>query len=183
MPRSASATWWCVEAELEGCATARRLPGLAAPAVCSGPENPASARKSPVLQGFCVVEAAGIEPASADAPDRASTSVVPDSDSPAGRFRDDTPAGLAILKCRAAGDWLSLGAEPDVGAAFPTSGRAGCDVASPKGYLGSDCEFVLRICSFPGGFTRPTGDLGLQLYRRTDHVETRSPPYVVVDVV
>jgi hypothetical protein len=129
------------------------------------------------------VEAAGIEPASADAPDRASTSVVPDSDSPAGRFRDDTPDGLAILECRAAGDWLSLGAEPDVGAAFPASGRAGCDVASPKGYLGSDCEFVLRICSFPGGFTRPTGDLGLQLYRRTDHVETRSPPYVLFDVV
>ena len=124
------------------------------------------------------VEAAGIEPASADAPGRASTSVVPDSDSPAGRFRDDTPDGLAILESRAAGDWLSLGAEPDVGAAFPASGRAGCDVASPKGYLGSDCEFVLRICSFPGGFTRPTGDLGLQLYRRTDHVETRSPPYV-----
>jgi GNAT superfamily N-acetyltransferase len=31
----------------------------------------------------------------------------------------------------------------------------------------------------PGGFTRPTGDLGLQLSRRTDHVETWSPPYVV----
>jgi mycothiol synthase len=31
---------------------------------------------------------------------------------------------------------------------------------------------------FPGGFTRPTGDLGLQLDRRTDHVETWSPPYV-----
>ena len=32
---------------------------------------------------------------------------------------------------------------------------------------------------FPGGFTRPTGDLGSQLSRRTDHVETRSPPYVI----
>src|SRR4029450_10293462 len=30
----------------------------------------------------------------------------------------------------------------------------------------------------PGGFTRPTGDLDLQLSRRTDHVETWSPPYV-----
>ena len=49
------------------------------------------------LQAFIAVEAAGIEPASADAPERASTSVVPDSDSPAGRFRDDTPDGLAIL--------------------------------------------------------------------------------------
>src|SRR5919202_4795057 len=34
----------------------------------------------------------------------------------------------------------------------------------------------------PGCFTRPTGDLGLQLCRRIDHVETRSPPYVVVIV-
>ncbi len=32
---------------------------------------------------------------------------------------------------------------------------------------------------FPGGLTRPTGDLGSQLNRRTDHVETRSPPYVI----
>jgi len=91
--------------------------------------------------------------------------------------------GLAILKRRAAGDWLSLGAEPDVGAPALASGRARRDVASPKGYLGSECEIVLRICSVPGGFTRPTGDLGLQLYRRTDHVETRSPPYVCSSLV
>ena len=58
--------------------------------------------------------------------------------------------------------------------------RAVPGAASPiPSYLGSECEIILRICSFPGGFTRPTGDLGLQLYRRTDHVETRSPPYVV----
>ena len=37
--------------------------------------------------------------------------------------------------------------------------------------------FRSHLC-FPGGFTRPTGDLGLQLSRRIDHVETRSPPYV-----
>ena len=55
---------------------------------------PPSSRKS-CKRRF--MEAAGIEPASADAPERASTSVVPDSDSPAGRFRDDTPDGLAIL--------------------------------------------------------------------------------------
>jgi hypothetical protein len=42
--------------------------------------------------------------------------------------------------------------------------------------LGSECEIVLRTCFVPGCFTRPTGDLGLQLFRRTDHVETRSPP-------
>src|SRR5919202_3726866 len=34
----------------------------------------------------------------------------------------------------------------------------------------------------PGCFTRPTGDLGLRLCRRIDHVETRSPPYVVLIV-
>src|SRR5688500_19058935 len=57
--------------------------------------------------------------------------------------------------------------------------RAVPGAASPiPSYLGSECEIILRICSVPGGFTRPTGDLGLQLYRRTDHVETRSPPYV-----
>ena len=62
--------------------------------------------------------------------------------------------------------------------------RAVPGAASPiPSYLGSECEIILRICSFPGGFTRPTGDLGLQLYRRTDHVETRSPPYVCAPIV
>ncbi len=42
--------------------------------------------------------------------------------------------------------------------------------------LGGECEIVLRTCVVPGCFTRPTGDLGLQLIRRTDHVEARSPP-------
>jgi hypothetical protein len=31
---------------------------------------------------------------------------------------------------------------------------------------------------FSGCFRRPTGDLRLQLSRRTDHVETVAPPYV-----
>jgi hypothetical protein len=44
--------------------------------------------------------------------------------------------------------------------------------------LGSECEFVIRTYVGPGCFTRPTGDLDLQLSRRTDHVETWSPPYV-----
>ena len=39
------------------------------------------------------VEAAGIEPASADAPDKASTSVVCALISPGGRFADDLPTG------------------------------------------------------------------------------------------
>jgi hypothetical protein len=42
---------------------------------------------------FSEVEAAGIEPASADAPDRASTSVVWALISPGGRFPDDLPTG------------------------------------------------------------------------------------------
>jgi hypothetical protein len=44
--------------------------------------------------------------------------------------------------------------------------------------LGGECELMIRTCIVPGGLTRPTGDLGLQLSRRTDHVETWSPPYV-----
>ena len=40
------------------------------------------------------------------------------------------------------------------------------------------CFPHLRLVS--GCFTRPTGDLGLQLCRRTDHVETMAPPYVFV---
>jgi hypothetical protein len=56
--------------------------------------------------------------------------------------------------------------------------RAQLGATSLPNYLGSECEIVLRTCIVAGGFTRPTGDLGLQLCRRTDHVETRSPPYV-----
>ena len=40
-----------------------------------------------------------------------------------------------------------------------------------------DRSFALAFCA--GCFTRPTGDLGSLLDRRTDHVETWSPPYVV----
>jgi hypothetical protein len=86
--------------------------------------------------------------------------------------------GLAILECRAAGDWLSLGAEPDRWRPCPDLGPSQEGRRLPKRYLGGECEIVLRTCVVPGGFTRPTGDLGLQLCRRTDHVETRSPPYV-----
>jgi hypothetical protein len=61
-------------------------------------------------------------------------------------------------------------------AATRTTGRIRSD-ASPN-YLGGECEIVIRTYVDPGGLTRPTGDLGLQLDRRTDHVETWSPPYV-----
>src|SRR6188472_2364885 len=36
----------------------------------------------------------------------------------------------------------------------------------------------IRTCIGSGCFTRPTGDLRLQLCRRADHVETMAPPYV-----
>jgi hypothetical protein len=39
---------------------------------------------------------------------------------------------------------------------------------------------VIRTCIGSGCFRRPTGDLRLQLTRRTDHVEAMAPPYVVL---
>jgi hypothetical protein len=42
---------------------------------------------------------------------------------------------------------------------------------------------MIRTCIVPGGLTRPTGDLDLQLSRRTDHVETWSPPYVLAPIL
>jgi hypothetical protein len=124
-----------------------------------------------------IVEAAGIEPASADAPVRTSTSVVRALDSTAGRGR--TPYrrpshplvsrfGRLALPPRRARCWRR----------YPSHGPD----SERRRYLtelGGECEIVLRTCLCAGGFTRPTGDLGLQLCRRTDHVETRSPPYVV----
>src|ERR687886_159897 len=38
--------------------------------------------------------------------------------------------GLAILQCRVSGDWLSLRAEPVLGAAARATGRARSDVAT-----------------------------------------------------
>ena len=83
--------------------------------------------------------------------------------------------GLAILWSPAPGDWLSLGGEPVGWRRIPSHGPK----TERRRYLtrlGGECEIVLRTCFVPGCFTRPTGDLGLQLFRRTDHVETRSPP-------
>ena len=55
------------------------------------------------------MEAAGIEPASVSRPGKASTSLgCLGFRPPAGDSRP--PDGLAILWCRASGDWLSLGA-------------------------------------------------------------------------
>ena len=122
------------------------------------------------------MEAAGIEPASAIAPVRASTSLACALLSPGGRFAGDLPTGQPILWSHPSGDQRSFGASPFSDAATRITGRIRSD-ASPN-YLGGECEIVIRTCSVPGGFTRPTGDLGLQLGRRTDHVETWSPPYV-----
>jgi hypothetical protein len=79
--------------------------------------------------------------------------------------------GLAILWSPASGDWLSLGGEPVGWRRIPSHGPK----TERRRYLtrlGGECEIVLRTCFVPGCFTRPTGDLGLQLFRRTDHVET-----------
>ena len=87
-------------------------------------------------------------------------------------------AGLAILWCRASGDWLSLGAEPVSDAATRATGRARSDALRYGLGSESECVIVIRTYVAPGCFRRPTGNLRLQLSRRTDHVETRSPPYV-----
>ena len=70
-----------------------------------------------------------------------------------------------------------LWGQPVYDAATRTTGRVRSD-ASPN-YLGGECEIRIRTyVGFPGFLTRPTGVLDLQLSRRTDHVETWSPPYV-----
>jgi hypothetical protein len=97
---------------------------------------------------------------------------------PDGWFTADPPAGLAILWSRAAGDWLSFGASPFSDAGSRATGRARADtllVVQTRQRV-RDGFPHLRLVS--GCLTRPTGDLGLQLCRRTDHVETMAPPYV-----
>ena len=89
----------------------------------------------------------------------------------------DLPAGPAILVSHPSADWLCFGASPFNDAATLATGRTRSD-ASPN-YLGGECEIRIRTyVGFPGFLTRPTGVLDLQLSRRTDHVETWSPPYV-----
>ena len=91
--------------------------------------------------------------------------------------RERPTDGLAILKSRALGDWLSLCAEPDCWR--PDPGLGPCSAG--RRYLVLTRRRVRDRSSHlrcAGGFTRPTGDLGSQLCRRTDHVETWTPPYV-----
>ena len=86
------------------------------------------------------MEAAGIEPASAVAPVRASTSLACALLSPGGRFAGDLPPGQPSLVSHPSGDWLSFGASPLYDAATRITGRIRSD-ASPN-YLGGECEFV-----------------------------------------
>src|SRR3989440_12501183 len=55
-------------------------------------------------------------------------------------------AGLAILWCRASGDWLSLGAEPVSDAATRATGRARSDALRYGLGSESECVCVLRTC-------------------------------------
>src|SRR3954468_25064169 len=55
-------------------------------------------------------------------------------------------AGLAILWCRASGDWLSLGAEPVSDAAPRATGRARSDAL--RYGLGSESECVIVIRTY-----------------------------------
>jgi hypothetical protein len=54
--------------------------------------------------------------------------------------------GLAILWCRASGDWLSLGAEPVSDAATRATGRARSDALRYGLGSESECGVVLRTC-------------------------------------
>jgi hypothetical protein len=67
--------------------------------------------------------------------------------------------------------------QPVYDAAALATGRARSD-ASPNSVRQRVRVRYPHLRWFPGCFTRPTGDLDLQLSRRTDHVETWSPPYV-----
>src|SRR6266487_1287238 len=90
------------------------------------------------------MEAAGIEPASADAPDRTSTSLGCPLISP-GRPECSRPtAGPAILWSHASGDWLSFGASPLL-APLPEP-RAELGATRYLTRLGSECEIVVRTC-------------------------------------
>jgi hypothetical protein len=68
------------------------------------------------------MEAGGIEPPSAVAPGRASTSLACALISPGRPVRRRPTAGPAILQSHPSGDWLSFGASPLSDAAYPNHG-------------------------------------------------------------
>src|ERR671929_166976 len=53
--------------------------------------------------------------------------------------------GLAILRCRASGDWLSFGAEPVRWRRYPSHGPSS-ERRRHLTELGGECEIVLRTC-------------------------------------
>ena len=124
------------------------------------------------LQTGGIMEAAGIEPASAVAPDRASTSVVRASSHPPGRFANDLPTGQPSFSVALRAIGSPSAPSPIVGADYRISGRIRVDVA----YLAStrrrvrvrSCSHLLWCRLIYEANRRPR----LALYRRTDHVET-----------
>jgi hypothetical protein len=99
------------------------------------------------LQPRSAMEAAGIEPASAAAPGRASTSVVCALISPGRPVHRRPTAGPALLRSHPSGEWLSFGASPFSDAGSLTTGRVRGD-ASPN-YLGGECEILIRTYVVP----------------------------------
>ena len=94
-----------------------------------------------------LVEAGGIEPPSAVAPGRASTSVACALISPGRPVRRRPTAGPALLWSHPSGEWLSFGASPFSDAGSLTTGRVRGD-ASPN-YLGGECEILIRTYVVP----------------------------------
>ena len=70
-------------------------------------------------------------------------------------------AGLAILWCRALGDWLSLGAEPVYDAATRATGRARSDAL--RYGLGSESECVVVLRTYVGSRLFYEADRGPRL--------------------
>jgi hypothetical protein len=89
-------------------------------------------------------------------------------------------AGPAILRSHPSGDWLSFGASPFLTPLPPPRAERGATRHLTR--LGSECEFVIRTYVGSRLFYEADRDLDLQLSRSTDHVETWSPPYVVLIV-
>src|SRR5262245_16726445 len=88
------------------------------------------------------MEAAGIEPASAAAPDRASTGLAHPLISPGRPVCERPTAGPAILWSHPSGDWLSFGASPFMTPLPEPRAESGATRYLTR--LGSECEFVIR---------------------------------------
>jgi hypothetical protein len=88
------------------------------------------------------MEAAGIEPASAAAPDRASTGIAHHLISPGRPVGEQPTAGPAILWSHPSGDWLSFGASPFM-TPLPEP-RAESGATRHLTRLGGECEISIR---------------------------------------